>query len=180
VLNVSFTFLGEISTKLVAFCPCWLIRSRVMRYRVLTWTPGESEAGMVNEPFFTPVIELIKTVWTSLTRSNLQLNALAGSGPQSGSVPSPLNEITSPATTPVAAFGSRMVAVGVVPAVTPHRDVSFATFTVMGAESVGLPAASRTRAARVCVPFDTVRESHASTYGAVATTGPRSTPSTRN
>ena len=87
--------------------------------------------------------ELIRTVWTSFTRSNFQLNALAGSGPQAGSVPSPLNEITSPATTPVAAFGSRMVAVGVVPAVTPHCDVSFATVTVMGAESVGLPAASR-------------------------------------
>ena len=53
-----------------------------------------------------------------------------------------------------------MIAVGKLPAATPHCDGLFATLTVMGAEGVELPAASRDRAVRVCGPFVTARESH--------------------
>ena len=42
----------------------------------------------------------------------------------------------------------------------------FATLTVTGADVVGLPAASRARAVSVCAPFETVRVSQASPYGA--------------
>ena len=43
------------------------------------------------------------------------MNALAGSAPSSGSVPSPENEITSPATKNVPSTGDRIVAVGGLP-----------------------------------------------------------------
>ena len=41
-----------------------------------------------------------------------QVNALAGSAPSSGSVPSPLKEITSPARNVAPSVGVRIVAVG--------------------------------------------------------------------
>ena len=56
----------------------------------------------------------------------------------------------------------------------------FETLTVTAAESVELPAASRARAVRACAPFETPRESQASTYGAVVSSTPLLTPSTRN
>jgi hypothetical protein len=121
-------------------------------------------------------IELTWTLLASSTISIVQLKASSGSGPELGSIPSPLKEITSPGTTPVSRFGDIMIAVGALSAV---RDASFATLTVMGAESFELPVASRARAVRVCAPFDMVRESHATTYGA-AVTSSLSTPSTRN
>ncbi len=46
-----------------------------------------------------------------------QVNALAGSVPSSGSVPSPLNEITSPARKVLPSCGVRIVAVGGLPTV---------------------------------------------------------------
>ena len=45
-----------------------------------------------------------------------QVNALAGSGPSSGSMPSPLYVMTSPATNCAPSVGARMVAVGTLPA----------------------------------------------------------------
>ena len=55
-----------------------------------------------------------------------------------------------------------------------------ATFTVTGADTVVLPAASRARAVSVCAPFGTARVSHARPYGAVVSSAPVATPSTRN
>ena len=45
-----------------------------------------------------------------------QVNALAGSGPSSGSVPSPLYVMTSPALNCAPSVGARIVAVGTLPA----------------------------------------------------------------
>ena len=45
------------------------------------------------------------------------MNALAGSAPSSGSVPSPLNEITSPARNVAPSVGVRIVPVGGLPTV---------------------------------------------------------------
>ncbi len=56
----------------------------------------------------------------------------------------------------------------------------FATLTVTGADVVRLPAASRARAVSVCAPFETVRVSQASPYGASKSSAPLATPSTKN
>ena len=68
-----------------------------------------------------------------------QVNALAGSVPSSASVPSPLNEITSPARNMAPSVGDRIVAVGGLP-----------TLIVIGVDSVVLtPSETVSRAVYV-------------------------------
>src|SRR5687767_12103910 len=55
-----------------------------------------------------------------------------------------------------------------------------ATVTVIAGEIVLLPAASRARAVSVCEPFPTVVVSHAVEYGALVSSAPCGTPSTKN
>ena len=109
--------------------------------------------------------------WLSWRKSIVQVYAEAGSVPSSGSLASPLNEMTSPPRNTAPSLGARIVAVGGPP---------FATLTGTGAESVELPAASRARAVNACAPFATVRVSQANAYGGAESSSPALTPSTRN
>src|SRR5262249_26079700 len=59
-------------------------------------------------------------------------------------------------------------------------SLALTTFTVIALESVLLAAASRARAASVCVPLAAPEESQENVYGAVMSSAPTGTPSTRN
>src|SRR5438552_2838000 len=82
-------------------------------------------------------------------------------------------------TTSMRRSGRNLIAVG---SVKPVARISFwnelvlATLTATEAESLALPEASIARAVSVCAPLGTVRESHASAYGAVVSGTPVSTP----
>jgi hypothetical protein len=71
---------------------------------------------MLKLPFLTPVIGVPGWTWPSCRKSMFQVNALAGRDPSSGSVPSPLYVMTSPAWNWAPSVGVRMVAVGTLPA----------------------------------------------------------------
>src|SRR5262249_43231029 len=58
--------------------------------------------------------------------------------------------------------------------------VSFETVTLTAVAVVWLPAASRARAERVCVPLDAVALFHEIEYGGVVSSAPRAAPSSRN
>ena len=95
-MNVRLTFVGQTITDLVSVSPDESVTVRVIRYRV---RPLKSwpEVGMVNDPLFTPVIGVPGWTWSRWRKSMFQVNALAGSGRPSVSVPVPLKLMTSPA-----------------------------------------------------------------------------------
>src|ERR1700730_8767948 len=60
----------------------------------------------------------------------------------------------------------------------PSEDDPFWTITVIGADVVALPAASRAVAVKICVPFEKGVVSHDRVYGRAVNSAPRSFPST--
>src|SRR4051812_5831313 len=72
------------------------------------------------------------------------------------------------------------VVIATVGGVVSPPPAGFETVTLIGADVVVLPAASRATAVSVCVPDDAVVVFHAIEYGAVVSSAPRLAPSSLN